>query len=288
MSGQGLPVIPRESKTTQSLVLALFVHAALIAFLWIGVSWQTEGGSSAEAEVWDIVVREAAPAAMSAAPEAEVVQEEAAQQALPEPAKPQPQEQPLAKAEPPDIALRAEEKKKEDKKKEKEKEEAKRQQEAQERQKAEAKKKEAEAKEKAVAAKEKQLKLADQKKADALLEQEARRLAGRSGTGGNGTAAYSTGGSVGADAGYVQKVSAKIKSNTLFNVPAGLSGNPPVEYDVELLPDGSIKAMKKRRSSGVPGFDEAVRRAIEKSAPFPPNQVGKVPSRFEVSHKPKG
>lgn len=272
MSSQGLPVIPRESKTTQSLVLALFVHAALVAFLWIGVSWQTEGGSSAEAEVWDIQVREAAPEAVAAAPEAEVVQEEAVQQALPESA-----EEPLVQPEtPPDIALKAEEKKKE----ERQKEEAKRQ-EAQARQKAEAKKKEAEA------AKEKQLKRADQKKADAILEQEARRLAARSGTGGSGTSAYSTG-SVGADGGYIRKVSAKIKSNTLFNVPPGLNGNPPVEYDVELLPDGSIKAMKKRRSSGVPGFDEAVRRAIEKSAPFPPNQAGKVPSRFEVSHKPKG
>lgn len=269
MSSQGLLVIPRESKTTQSLVLALFVHAALVAFLWIGVSWQTEGGSSAEAEVWDIKVSEAAPEAKVPVPEAEVVQEET-QQELPKPV-----EQPQASSEtPPDIALKAEEKKKE----EKQKEAAKRQEEAQARQKAETKKKEA---------REKQLKLADQKKADAILAEEARRLAAKSETGGSGTSAYSTG-SVGADAGYIRKVSAEIKSNTLFNVPPGLNGNPPVEYDVELLPDGSIKAMKKRKSSGVPGFDEAVRRAIEKSAPFPPNQAGKVPSRFEVSHKPKG
>ncbi|MCM1511943.1 MAG: TonB C-terminal domain-containing protein [Oxalobacter formigenes] len=273
MSGQGLPVIPPESKTKQSLVLALFVHAALVAFLWVGVSWQTEGGSQAEAEVWDIAVREAAPEA-NAPPEAETIEEESAQQALPESAEP-PQAQPKI---PPDIALKAEEKKKE----EKQKEEAKRQEApAQQLKQAEAKKKEAQA------AKERQLKLADQKKADAILEQEARRLAAKSGTGGSGTAAYSTG-SAGADAGYTQKVSARIKSNTLFNVPAGLNGNPPVEYDVELLPDGSIKGMKKRRASGVPGFDEAVRRAIEKSAPFPPSQAGKVPSRFEVSHKPKG
>ena len=275
MSGQGLPVIPRESKTKQSLVLALFVHAALVAFLWVGVSWQTEGGSQAEAEVWDVAVREAAPEAkVPALPDEETVEAESVPQAKPEPAEP-----PQAQAKtPPDIALKAEEKRKE----EKQKEDAKRQEaQAQQLKQAEAKKKEAQA------AKEKQLKLADQKKAEAILEQEARRLAARSGTGGSGTAAYSTG-SVGADAGYIQKVSARIKSNTLFNVPAGLNGNPPVEYDVELLPDGSIKGMKKRRASGVPGFDEAVRRAIVKSAPFPPNQAGKVPSRFEVSHKPKG
>ena len=278
MNSQGLPVIPRESKTTQSLVLALFVHAALVAFLWIGVSWQTEGGSAAEAEVWDIRVREAAPEAKAVAPEAKAMQEEAVQEEAVQQELPKPVAQSQAKSEtPPDIALKAEEKKKA----EKQKEAAKHQQEEQARQKAETKKKEAEA------AREKQRKLADQKKAEAILAEEAKRLAAKSGTGGSGTAAYSTG-SVGADAGYIKKVSAKIKSNTLFNVLPGLNGNPPVEYDVELLPDGSIKAMKKRKSSGVPGFDEAVRRAIEKSAPFPPNQAGKVPSRFEVSHKPKG
>jgi colicin import membrane protein len=66
-----------------------------------------------------------------------------------------------------------------------------------------------------------------------------------------------------------------------------LSGNPPVEYDVDLLPDGSVKSIQLRKSSGVPGFDNAVFRAIERSVPFPPDRTGKVPPRFTISHKPK-
>ena len=37
----------------------------------------------------------------------------------------------------------------------------------------------------------------------------------------------------------------------------------------------------------MPGFDEAVKRAIEKSQPFPPDSSGRAPSGFTVSHKPK-
>lgn len=264
MKGSGLHPIPKESKTKQSLILALFVHMLLFAFLWIGISWQSEEGGSVEAEVWDIKVSDAAPRAPMPEPVAQEVEK------APEPPVREP-ETPQTKALPdPDIALKEEKKRKEE---EKRKEEAKK--------KEETKKKESEE------ARKKQLKLADQQKAEAIMAEEARRLAAKSGTGGSGTSAYSTG-STHADTGYTRKVSAKIKSNTLFNVPENLSGNPPVEYDVELLPDGSIKNIRKRKSSGVPGFDEAVLRAIEKSAPYPQNSAGRVPSRFEISHKPKG
>ena len=46
-----------------AFVLALAVHLALVAFLWVGVSWQADTGDMVEAEVWDIKVREAAPLA---------------------------------------------------------------------------------------------------------------------------------------------------------------------------------------------------------------------------------
>lgn len=269
MTGSGLHAIPKESKTKQSLILALFVHMALFAFLWIGISWQNEEGGSVEAEVWDIKVSEAAPRAEVPEPVAEETGD------VPEPPVKEPEPTEVKTETKPDIALEEEKKRKEEKKKEEEK------------RREEAKKKEETKKKDAEEAKKKQLKKADQQKADAIMAEEAKRLAAKSGTGGSGTSAYSTG-SVRADGGYTRQVSAKIKSNTIFNVPDNLSDNPPVEYDVELLPDGSIKSIKKRKSSGVPGFDEAVLRAIEKSAPYPQNNVGRVPSRFEISHKPKG
>jgi colicin import membrane protein len=105
------------------------------------------------------------------------------------------------------------------------------------------------------------------------------------GAGGSGEAPKAQGSR--ADAGYVSRVAAKIKSNTTFNVPDDLPGNPAVEYSVELLPDGSLRGLRKLKGSGVPGFDEAVRRAIERSQPYPPDKSGTVPSGFTVSHKPK-
>jgi len=265
MKGAGLYSIPKESKTRRSLILALLVHVALLAFLWIGVNWQSDEGGSVEAEVWDIKVSEAAPRAEITPPVAaetpDVTEKPAEKQ-------PDPVEQKVDVK--PDIALQEEKKRKEEKRKQEEKQ-----------------KEEEQKKKVAEAEKKKQLKLADQKKADAIMAEEAKRLAAKSGSGGSGTSAYSTG-NTRADAGYIQQVGAKIKSNTIFNVPEGLSGNPPVEYEVELLPDGSIKGIRKRKSSGVPGFDEAVERAIQKSAPYPQDKSGRVPPRFNLSHKPKG
>ena len=52
--------IPKEKKLKPAFVLALLVHLALLVFLWIGVSWQSETGDTVEAEVWDIKVRDPA------------------------------------------------------------------------------------------------------------------------------------------------------------------------------------------------------------------------------------
>ena len=118
------------------------------------------------------------------------------------------------------------------------------------------------------------------------VEDLSRMTAQATGSGGSGQAARSQG-AARADAGYAAKVGGKIRSNTVFNVPDELANNPAVEYAVDLLPDGSTRNIRKIKSSGVPGFDEAVRRAIEKSQPFPPDNSGRAPSGFTVSHKPK-
>jgi len=118
------------------------------------------------------------------------------------------------------------------------------------------------------------------------MEDLSRMTAQATGSGGSGEAARSQG-AARADAGYAAKVGGKIKSNTVFNVPDELANNPAVEYSVDLLPDGSVRSIRKLKSSGVPGFDEAVKRAIEKSQPFPPDKSGRAPSGFTVSHKPK-
>ena len=56
-----------------------------------------------------------------------------------------------------------------------------------------------------------------------------------------------------------------------------------VDYLVELLPDGTVKSVELRRTSGLPEFDEAVRLAVYKSQPYPPKKNGIVPSHFPLT-----
>ena len=284
MNGAGMHSIPQEPGQSRAIALALLVHLALLAFLWIGVHWQNEAPAAAEAEVWDMQAREAAPKPV--APPEPVVETKPVvtptKPVITPPSAPKAVQRELAAK--PDIALEREKKRKE--LAQKKADEAKRIHDARLAKEEDAKRIR---QEKTVTAKKKRAQeLADQRASEAIRVEEMRRIAGNTGSGGSGAAARSTGNNR-ADAGYVQKVSAKIKSNTAFSVPPSLSGNPFVEYSVELLPDGTLRrSPRKEKSSGVPGFDEAVLRAIEKSSPFPPDRSGSVPPGFIVSHKPKG
>lgn len=301
--------VPQEPGRWTAIALAVAVHAALFAFLWIGIRWQSETPVAIEAEVWDMQTKEAAPKEVAPPP---VPQPE------PEPVIPPPQPKPEVKTpvENPDIALELEKKKKEKAKREEEErlarlkeEKARAEKEKQaklekerkeqlEKEKLELAKKE---KEKQLALEKEKAELAKKEKAEAekkrLAEQEAKLLAqlrkdtqkniaGTAGSGGSGTAEKSQG--MRGDPSYAAKVAAKIKANTYFGVPSDLQGNPAVEYDVQLFPDGSLRgAPRKVKSSGIPAFDEAVRRAIETSAPYPADKSGAVPSGFQVIQRPK-
>jgi len=286
--------VPKEPGGGRALILATLVHAALVALLWFGVHWQNEMPVTIEAEVWSPQPQEAAPA-----PEPERVPERPPapdpKPVVKEPPKPKAEEPPAVK---PDIALAQEKKRKEQEEKKRREEEERREKEKQRQLEEEklAKLKQEEArrleKEKAdKAKKEAAEKKRKQEEAEAQMlakmrEEDMRRITnGVTGTGGSGDAAKSQGGR--ADASYVQRIAAKIKSNIAFIVPEGLQGNPPVEYEVRLLPDGSVAGMRKLQSSGVPGFDEAVARAIERSQPYPRDKSGTVPSSFIGIHKPK-
>lgn len=295
--------VPKEPGRWRAIALAAAVHIALLVFFWIGIDWQSETPIAVQAEIWDLNAREAAPLAppkLQPKPEPKIeTRPEPKPVVKPAPPKAEPDTPPVPKV---DIALEKEKKRKEKERKEKLAEQQK--QELLKKQKAEeqAQKEKArelakqEAKEKAEkeqAEKDKQKKLAEQKQREKEAAQlkaakaaEMRRLTEALGSGGAGKAEKSHG--IGrADASYLQKIGARIRSNTIFNVPEGLSGNPAVEYDVELLPDGSVRGLRLRKSSGLPGFDEAVKRAIEASQPFPPDNSGRVPSSFTVVHKPK-
>lgn len=302
--------VPKEPGRWRALALAAGVHAALLAFLWIGVRWQNDTPATIEAEVWSPQFHEAAPRPQpipEPQPEPEQKPAPEPKPAVREPVRPTRVEPPVVK---PDIALEQEKKRKAKEQKLREEQEriekqqaekkrleqeklAEAKKKADEQKKLEADKKRieqekekvADAAKKADAEKKRKQALADKAAADKAHDETLKRLMAQAGTGGSGDAPK-TQGSRG-DGGYGEKIRAKIRSNTVFAVPDNLRGNPDVEYDVELLPDGSVSRIRKVKSSGVPGFDEAVWNAIEKSQPFPRDKSGKVPSALRVVHKPK-
>ncbi len=276
-------IVPREPGRWRAITLAAAVHVALLVFFWIGIDWQNETPVAVKAEIWDLQAKEAAPLPPEPTP-----------QPKPEPkpvVKETPKTEPIT-PEPPkvDIALEKEKKRKEQERKDKlaeeEKEKKLKQKAEQEKLEKQAADKKAEQQKKAEADKKRLQDQRDAEMREKVRAEEMRRLTGAVGSGGSGQAAKSQG-SGRADGAYADKIRAKIRSNTVFNVPPELSGNPQVEYDVELLPDGSLRGLRLRKSSGLPGFDEAVKRAIERSQPFPPDQSGSVPGRLTVVHKPK-
>ena len=332
--------VPPEPNRWPSIGLAVGVHALLLAFLWIGVSWQNNTPVAVEAEVWDMQTQTAAPPPPPPTPEPEPE---------PEPETPPPEPAPLPRAvEPPpapvakpvlpkepDIALEREKKRKEELKRraqaEEERLEREREKELAEQKRADEKKAKALADKQERQREEKERKLAEQKAQDAAdkkaqelakkeeadkkkkadkekaeklakekaakekaaeaaqlaklanmsREAETKRITGSGNPGSTGSAEKST--APRTDAGYQAAISAKIKSNANYAGSTDVPGNPTVSFRVEQLPTGEIVSVKKVKSSGIPEFDDAVERSINKSSPLPKKKDGTVERSLSVN-----
>jgi colicin import membrane protein len=303
--------MPPEPNRWPAIGLAVGVHAALLAFLVIGINWTNNQPVAVEAEVWDTTVQTAAPPA-PVQPEPEPEPEPETPAPTPRVAEPPPVEEP-APPKQPDIALEREKKRKEELKRkeeqriEREQEIAKqREQEKKEKALAEKKareeekkkeqelaKKEEEAEKKKKAEKEKAEKLAKAKaekaeaaKLEKLRNDELKRMmAGAGNPGSSGSAEKSTAPRI--DKGYIASIAAKIKGNTTYPGSTDVPGNPEVVFQVEQLPTGEILSVRKTKSSGIPAFDDAVERGINKSSPLPKKKDGTVERSLPVSFKLK-
>lgn len=295
--------VPPEPGRWRAFALAMLMHAMLLGLLWIGVSWQNTTPVAVEAEIWSPQAKLAAPPPPEPPPAPEP-------KPVPKPVPPPPSPKPVAEPEPkakmpdPEIALERERKRKEALEKKQAEEKAR--QEALEKQRlAELeKKKQAEDLKRKQAEEEKRKQLEEErrklaedekrKQEEVLAEQRAkkrredelRRLQTLAGEGMAGEAEKAA--SPKLDPGYARLIAAKIKSNTILPPLNEITGNPAVEYAIDLLPDGSVRDVKLLRSSGIAAFDQAVRRAIERAAPFPADPAsGKVPGSLAISHRPK-
>ena len=300
----------------RSLSFALFMHLLLLIAIALGVQWKTEPNNlSASAELWSAVPLEAAPAANEPEPTPPEPVKAVEQKPEPKPeVKPEPPPPPpavpkvnaAAEREAADIALKKEiEKKKLEEKKEAELEKKKKlekdkiEKEKLEKEKAKEKEKE-KAKELEKKKKEETLKKAEaaakakedakkaaveEKRAEALRNENLKRMQGMAGASGDEKAKGTALKSSGPSASYAGRIRARIKPNITFT--EDVAGNPKAEVEVRTSPDGTILSRKLLFSSGNKAWDEAVLKAIDKTATLPRDEDGRVPPVLEISFRPK-
>jgi colicin import membrane protein len=297
----------------RSLSFALFMHLLLLAALTWGIHWKTEPNTlSASAELWSAVPAEAAPAAIEPEPTPpepvkppEPVQK-TAPQPEPKPAPAPPKVSAAAEREAADIALKKEKEKKKleekktadlEKKKKLEKEKLEKEkldkEKAKEKEKEKAKELEKKKKEEALKKEEAAAKAkedakkaaAEEKRAAALRSENLKRMQGMAGATGDENAKGTALKSSGPSASYAGRIRARIKPNITFT--DDVAGNPKAEVEVKTSPDGTILSRKLLSSSGNKAWDEAVLKAIDKTAVLPRDEDGRVPPVLEISFRPK-
>ncbi len=265
-------LIPRNPDSVgRGLAMALAVHALLLIAIAFGVSWRSSNPAGVEAELWAAVPQIAAPRPVEPEPTPQPVKKI-------EPTPPPPKVE-TPKQDDAQIAIerakREEQKRKEEQRRE---DELKRQKEEQQRKLAEAEKLKKEQ------AEQKKREAAEAAAAQAQRQKQLERMAALAGDGApnaTGTAAKSAGPS----ASYAGRIKARILPNIVF--PDSVSGNPQATVEVKAGPDGTIIGRRLLKSSGVPAWDEAVLRAIDKTEVLPRDTDGRVPSSFEISFRPR-
>lgn len=270
---------------TQGAALALLVHVGLVAALALAVNWRIQATEVVSAELWSSVPQVAAPRLQSPPP-TPAPTPTPAPPPPPAPApKPAVEPAPLPDAQ---IAIERAQKLKREALEEKQRAE----QAARDLQK---KQQQAEAEKAAKAEKEKQKREAEQRAAQQRKAEDARlaklrdenmkrmfgQLEGSGDPQSTGTAKHDAAPSQD----YVNRLIARIKRNIVLT--DSLDGNPAAVVEVRAAPTGTIIARRLVKSSGVPAWDEAVLRAIDRTGTLPTDTDGRVPGTLLITFRPK-
>ncbi len=287
---------PANDGLLRGATLALLAHAGLLLALTTVLQWRSSAPEAVSAELWSAVPQAAAPAAVPAAAPAPVAT------LPPPPPPPSPPPTPAhstaaptpPKVEPalpdPQIAVAKAQARQERERRQKA-EQAERDKTERTRQERERKEREADARARAMAEakKREQEQLREQKAQEQrLAEQRQRNLdrlmsqAGGSSSGSPGATAAQTSGP---SASYSGRLIAAIKPNIVFT--DAISGNPAAEVEVRAGPSGSILSRRLVRSSGHKEWDEAVLRAIDRTATLPRDVDGRVPGSLLMAFRPQ-
>ena len=265
---------PPTPGMVRALGLAIVAHILLVAALTWGVNWKRDAVTlTAEAELWSAIPQQAAPKLIEAPP-------------APPVEKPAPVPVPRAIAKMPDADIvtarekrrleeekRADDKKRQDDKKKAESKQADLKQAEQKRAELATKRKDALAAQEAA------------KKLEIQRQENIKRMAGLAGAAGPDTSTGKTQQSAGPSPSYAGRIKARVKPNIVFT--EDIAGNPTAEVEVRTSPDGTIVSRKLLKASGVPSWDEAVLKAIDKTEVLPRDVDGKVPTPLVISFRPK-
>lgn len=278
--------------------LAVAAHVLLVVALSFGVSWRSTPVPAMEAELWSAVPKAAAPKEQLPT---ETQPEPPKEEPKPEPPKPQqpPPEQVQAQRDAEIAIAKAKERKQKEEQAQREADEKQRKLEQQKREKDEADKKERDrklkeeqakkddaAKDKAEKAKQEKARKDAEARAEAQRQENLRRIQGMAGASGGPTSTGTALKSSGPSANYAGRIKARVRPNIIYSDPGGPS-NPEAEVEVRAAPDGTIIARKVVKSSGLPDFDSAVLRALDKTEKFPPDTDGRVPQVMIITFRPR-
>ncbi len=249
-------VLPRhrDHDAVPSFAAALAMHAALVGWMWFAVQWHTNASAPAVAELWDL------PPPTLAAAEAPAPQPPAV--TIPPPPSeqiPPPNADIVQKTEVPRRAQTAAPKE-------------------------EAPKKDKKAKQVRSEPTPQELRR-QQAQAERQRQDEMTRLASQA----LATARTPTVSSVGPISNeYSAKIQSAVRAHLSYAVPEGVAPTVYAEFAVELLPTGEQAAEPRLvKASGLPGFDEAARRAILRTDPFPRRDDGTVPRSLSLRLYPQ-
>ena len=271
------------------------VHGLLVVALALSVNWRSQTPQTFSAELWAATPQVAAPRAVESTPVAPP----------PPPPPPPPAPAPRVAPPPPAPAVDAKiaiEKAREEKlkiereqaqreklerdklaKAERERLERERQRDAKakadaQQREQQAKREQQEQRDKQAAAQAEEQRLAKQR------EDNLKRMLGQAGAtgapGSTGTALKDAAPS----ASYAGKLIARIKPNILLTDP--VSGNPSADVEVRASPTGSILSRRLVKPSGNKDWDDAVLRAIDRTAELPRDTDGRVPPVLVISFTP--
>lgn len=91
--------------------------------------------------------------------------------------------------------------------------------------------------------------------------------------------------SAGPASNYAGRIKARIKPNIVFT--EWTQGNPVAVVELRCSPDGRIVASRLITPSGVPSWDAAVLRAVERTEVLPANEQGRVPPEIVIEFRPR-